>query len=305
MFLYLLGNGINRSFNTGSWNDLLSDMSCDSYDDEEYELIKELSYPLQALLITGDNVDEGIDLVADKLLDVDVVEQEQKEIINNLLSLLFDAVFTTNYTYEIEKIINPSFSCKKSRRCEYRFYSDVKRMSNLDRQFGIYRYMNVDSLKTFPNIWHIHGEAGLPNSMVLGHYYYGKLMYAIQNYIPTFIRRYKGMQKSGVFKPKSWIDYFMIGNVYILGLGLDPSEMDLWWLINCKKRFNNNHSGKGRVYWYEPNLNDVKSFAKKQLADANDIKVKTDVVGMDEYKEYYSGIYKIIERNMKNRGEVA
>lgn len=35
-------------------------------------------------------------------------------------------------------------------------------------------------------------------------------------------------QKRGeTYYPQSWIDYFLIGNVHIIGFGLDPSEMDM------------------------------------------------------------------------------
>ena len=48
---------------------------------------------------------------------------------------------------------------------------------------------------------------------------------------------------------KNWIDAFIMGDVYILGLGLDFSETDLWWLLNRKFNEKANH---GKVYFYEP-----------------------------------------------------
>ena len=49
---------------------------------------------------------------------------------------------------------------------------------------------------------------------------------------------------------KSWIDAFILGDVYIVGYGLDWSEMDLWWLINRKA---NEKAEHGDIHFYEPN----------------------------------------------------
>lgn len=38
------------------------------------------------------------------------------------------------------------------------------------------------------------------------------------------------------FAVKSWIDHFFFSNVHILGLGLDFSEIDLWWILDRRKR---------------------------------------------------------------------
>ena len=167
----LLGNGINRAFDTGSWSDLLDDMSCNGYREEEREALKEIPYSLQAMVMTGDNVDEGVKHIAEKLIVTDNIDDEQRGLIRRLLSSHFDAVLTTNYTYDIEKSINLDFNCNISSRSKYRF-SSMKNATRKEKQFGLYRYMNVDQSGTFPNIWHIHGEAGLPDSMVIGHYFF-------------------------------------------------------------------------------------------------------------------------------------
>ena len=41
----------------------------------------------------------------------------------------------------------------------------------------------------------------------------------------------------------------MLGDVYILGLGLDFSEADLWWLIDYKASY---HEFFGQTFYYEP-----------------------------------------------------
>lgn len=34
----------------------------------------------------------------------------------------------------------------------------------------------------------------------------------------------------------SWIDHIFMSDVYIVGLGLDYSEIDLWWLLDRRQR---------------------------------------------------------------------
>ena len=50
-------------------------------------------------------------------------------------------------------------------------------------------------------------------------------------------------------KFESWVDYFIFGDLFIIGLGFDFSEFDLWWLIN---RRNREKSGFGNVYFFSP-----------------------------------------------------
>ena len=60
---------------------------------------------------------------------------------------------------------------------------------------------------------------------------------------------YRALNKGEVFKVKSWVDDFILGDVYILGFGMDFSEFDLWWLLNRKKREKADH---GNVWFYTP-----------------------------------------------------
>ena len=63
-------------------------------------------------------------------------------------------------------------------------------------------------------IWHIHGEARKPNSIVLGHLYYGNLLTRCSGYLYGDA----GCEEGEVF---SWVDAFMLGDVYTLGFGYD------------------------------------------------------------------------------------
>ena len=39
----------------------------------------------------------------------------------------------------------------------------------------------------------------------------------------------------------SWLDWFLMGEVYAVGFGFDPSGFDIWWAIKRKARENADH----------------------------------------------------------------
>jgi hypothetical protein len=123
--------------------------------------------------------------------------------------------------------------------------------------------------------------------MILGHYYYGKLLAKMQKNSSNIIARYKGCRKrKQAMDIRSWLEYFLIGDVYIVGCGLVLSEMDLWWLINCKKR----NFPESKVVLYKPDL----TLEERMLADAYGVRIK-DGGFTGDYKEYYEKICENLE----------
>ena len=131
----------------------------------------------------------------------------------------------------------------------------------------------------------------------MGHRYYGSLLHQIQNYVPSFFAQFKQKSKSGEgYSPKSWVDYFLTGNIYILGFGMYSTETDLWWLLDCKKE----HFKDTEIVYYAP-AGDI---------DKNtEILLKTyDVEIVDSlpfhnggYKEYYLEAVKDINRRIDKK----
>ena len=83
-------------------------------------------------------------------------------------------------------------------------------------------------------IFHIHGEALKPDSVILGHYFYGTLLFSYDNYLTRRAPQQCYRMEGGHLL--SWLDYFILGDVYTLGFGFDTAEIDLWWLLCRKKR---------------------------------------------------------------------
>lgn len=278
----LIGNGINRAFNSSDWDKLLWDMAPNDRK-ENWESIKKLPYPLMAVVATGDRIDVALKEQS-KTMCAGKVFRDQAKIMQEIVKLEADAILTTNYTYEIEQALNDEFCVFPGRSSKYRCKTSVN-ISKKDLN-SLYQYMNITvGDKNFP-VWHIHGEAAKYNSMIIGHYYYGKLLCNVEKYAAETIRRYKITERQqGEFYPRSWVDYILFGDVYIVGLGMDFSEMDLWWLINCKKR-----NGKGKIYYYEPNLN----LEKRTLMETYGVE-NVDLGMKDkDYREYYFRVFQDI-----------
>ncbi|MBR0148059.1 MAG: hypothetical protein IJM23_02560 [Lachnospiraceae bacterium] len=281
----LIGNGINRCFGQSSWESSILKVSTGDIDDSKRELIKDLPYPLRIVIESGDCVDGAMKLFGNELIGSEICD-EQRQLLLGFLDKDFDAVLTTNYSYELEKSLVEEFKCLPGRANKYR--KNTIKGSETEEQFGIYKFFLLGTGADKKYIWHIHGEAARYSSMIMGHYYYGKLIALLQRYSSGLIRRYKGcLSHNTPFVPQNWIDYFLIGDVHIVGFGMDLSEFDIWWLVNMKKR---NFKDCGKIFWYEPNLDKETNFAKRSMAESYGIEVITEKVKNNQYKKYFESL---------------
>ncbi len=266
--ILLIGNGINRAFGMASWGNLLGSIS-----QAEDLNLDNVPYPLRAVILTNDSVGNKMKELAPMLTEMQV-STEEEQLLRSIV-LPFDAVLTSNYTYELEKALCPEFKVRISRPCKFRKFTR-KDTTDFARS-ALHTYFELPNINK--SIWHIHGEAAKPDTMVLGHYYYGKLLAEMQKYISVLIKRYKAYRTTGnVFEYKSWMDYFLAGDVTIVGIGLDLSEIDLWWLINAKKR----HFPETHITFYKPDIKE----AEKLLAEAYGITVVCHELE-DSFADYY------------------
>jgi hypothetical protein len=244
----LLGNGINLGYGGLSWKELLKKISDGRMSEEDIDKLCS-PMPLSAILVTEDHVD-------------DAIKEHEKEFygkvtdglrmpLEGLLRIGFDDILTTNYSYELEaaaahrETVSEYFIKKNCHNIE-----DGKKV---DSQYLLHSYQSAPFEEVENRVWHIHGEARKPSSMILGHYYYASLLHRMSEYLQGQGNRYQKRQKENTSQTmKSWLDSFILGDVYILGFGMDFAELDLWWLLNRKKRENAHH---GKVYFYEPKPN--------------------------------------------------
>lgn len=281
----LLGNGINRAYDFASWDDLIESIRTKELTTAEKESMGNVPYPLQPVILTNDHLGTQMKGISGALSELRTTLEEEK-ILRKFAALPVDAILTANYTYELEKALDSNFRCSPGRRCKARKTAYDEGGKYIAEQLHTYFAPQDD----VPPIWHIHGEASRPNTMVLGHYYYGKLLAKMQQYVSSFMARYRARaSRQQNMEMRSWLDYFLMGEVYIVGLGMALSEMDLWWLVNCKKR----HFPDSKVILYKP---DIKP-EEKMLAEAYGVIVNSNGFTGD-YKDYYSWLCTELEKTL-------
>ncbi len=250
-----LGNGICRAFfgDDVSWEKLKRKLTTNPIINDIQST--NLPNPLDIVLRSENNYESLIkEHKKEMFLPVQSGQKEYVSKLCDLLSMGFDDIITTNYSYELESAaIYPAPLTENwlKNNMDYIRSSDVKRAESkyLLHTFNVVKYNGHTN-----RIWHIHGEARKPSSIILGHYAYGRLLY---KYITFFTSRgnyYEQCQREcRPIKVKSWLDNFVLGEVYALGFGFDYSEMDLWWLLNRKC---NEKAHTGTFHFYEPKPTD-------------------------------------------------
>ena len=232
----LTGNGLTR--NNKPWAELIRSLARDGVPVTEFVAkTGEISLPYTIMtLATADTED----VVRKKKYQDEFSDKEYPDnpMLKNLVSLPFDAILTTNYTYEIE--------CAQI--SQYAALSDKTKYacSTLPQRDNRYLLHTFNRLtEGAVDIWHIHGELRNRSSMILSHDEYARLVHEIVAYNQ---KRGKNYQDYGTnLKFKSWVDYFLMGDVYILGFGMDYSEFDLWWLLGRRLR---EKAKVGKIYYY-------------------------------------------------------
>jgi hypothetical protein len=235
--ILLMGNGILQSFGGESWNEFLSSI-CKRDDLPSPDKIN-CPEPLKAILLTGDRVDKAMKEKCDKILANQKISEELAKFLKSILSLEFDHILTTNYTYELEQAaIYPKklteYKLKKMAKCT---------VGNVEPKYLLHTYNSTICDGAERKIWHVHGESRKPSSTILGHYYYGNSLFKIKEIVDKIKR------VDDEFEANSWPEAFLFADIYCIGFGYGLSEFDLWWLLNRKARENYN---EGKLYFYEP-----------------------------------------------------
>ncbi|WP_300561325.1 SIR2 family protein [uncultured Oscillibacter sp.] len=232
----LTGNGLTR--NNKPWAELIQSLARDGVPVTEFtSKTGEISLPYTIMTLAMADTE---DVVRKKKYQDEFSDKEYPDnpMLRSLVSLPFDAILTTNYTYEIE--------CAQISRYAALSNKTKYACSTLPRRDGRYLLHTFNRLtEDTGDIWHIHGELRNKSSMILSHDEYARLVHEIVTYNQ---KRGKNYQDYGTdLKFKSWVDYFLMGDVYILGFGMDYSEFDLWWLLGRRLR---EKAKVGKIFYY-------------------------------------------------------
>ena len=168
----LLGNGLSRAYNAASWDHFLDSINRKK---EEYPSPKDIDVPmpLKIILLTDNHVGSAMKENKEYFLkgfynelDKDICVQIRK-----LFDCGFDYILTTNYSYELEYTVYGDKITENKLQGIQR-YIDVNRAEN---KYMLHTFNQVNYDGKHVDIWHIHGEARKPDSMIIGSDYYSRL----------------------------------------------------------------------------------------------------------------------------------
>ena len=282
--IILIGNGINQAYGGISWSELLSKICVRN---DYYTEALTSPMPLQAILLTNDNIKDALRNNKEAFYG-EIRSPEQEQALLSLLDMDADDILTTNYSYELEAA---AIGEKTVSDCRLRRMNE-RTCDKTELRYLLHTYNRVPYKERSLRVWHIHGESRKPDSMILGHYWYGNQLSRIKAELDERKNTYTFRQNHGLeIGYDSWIDSFILGDVYVLGFRFDASEFDLWWLLNRKKR---EKAEKGKVFFYEPASE--KNREKQDLLRLLDVEVmnlpfdhkKADVDKSKAYQEFYS-----------------
>lgn len=242
----LLGNGFTRAFyDSKPWNDLVDEIR----DKDKFPLPApkyDMPTPIKIEMLTN-----GVNFLKDEDFQIELRDLDNKKnpgLLQRILNLNFDFILTTNYTYEIECAILGGIERfvieeMKERHRPYEIDPRKQKSDNL-----LYSFNRVENIynqfhpKKEIDIWHIHGEGNFPLNIIIGHNAYCRLLKSYIDYT----------SRTSCNNLTSWVDAFLTGDVYILGFGMDFSEIDLWWLLQHKSK---NYPETRTVYFNPKPLN--------------------------------------------------
>ena len=254
--IVLIGNGLEYKSGQVAWKKLVDNLTvknCISLTEYEKEKVP---FPLlYEVLVLGQPIPKMLDESAiqdeeNRLKDeMSNLVNESNDLLDELPALNADHIFTTNYSYCLEKAFFPrrNFTSSDS-RSQVRFNQlpcDENGKQKQEREYRLHCGYYARKKKTA--LWHIHGEVSVPKGIVLGHDRYGRLLKRIIESCEAL--DYDSIRnKVASYKFTSWPELFLFGDVYVVGFGFLQCEFDLWWLLKRKQR---ERYGDGTVYFYD------------------------------------------------------
>lgn len=297
-----LGNGLSLLEGGLKWSDLLTRISG--------IVIKEnrnapVPYTLQyeEILSKGANVCKD-PLNEEKKIDIKAIEKEAQktvakakelvsantnEMYKQMISLPFSQIITTNYDAAVTDTLKEMGYSLNSKSFQERLYS-------------IRRYVSYKKGEEIKAVHYAHGDIQHPYSIMLGLNHYCGSIGKINEYIKgkytiqdNVITEMYSRLRAGISEIKSWIDLFFCSDVYIVGYGLDYSDIDLWWILNIRNRYLQHGCSeiiKNKIVF----LGEIEK-SKKELLESFSVTVN-DYDPKNNYKKMYETIYDAIKNQI-------
>lgn len=290
MHSLLLGNGINRVAMQRGWNEILQELAR-AFDGQDLIAgieAKPLSMFIEELCarssLSFQKAEHAVKVEFARLLkQIQSVEAHEK------ICSQFSVIMTTNYDFTIEEVFagtlhSPTFLAPESR-------------------YSLFRRHTAGT----KDVWHVHGDVAPPGSMVLGFDHYAGYLQKIRNYVTDSVE-VKGQPHGRVGSPVkvgnldftenrsvySWVDYFLRDHIHIVGLGLDFTEIDLWWLLLHKRR---RRHQTGQVFYYHVSL-DTEAGETPVTSLLRSLSVNVIPVVAGNYHDCYLKVADLIEQQI-------
>lgn len=291
----LFGNGLNLlSENPLSWDSLLQELevgnntiSSGTPNTMKYEKIFLDRHSLKL----NKSKDEELSIKEQiaKLME----GQRGNSYYSEIIDLEFQNYLTTNYDNAF---------------CET--YGGEQSNESTEDIYSLRRYLTLNSKNhSGTKLWHIHGEVEHPKSIMLGLDHYCGSISKIDSYIKgNYEFKVKSTRKKvrpmveklteKSFDQVSWVEMFFNSNVHILGLSLDYSETDLWWVLNKRARLMQSSNVSNKIYFYYSNILD----SKKELLESMGVTVINEFRNSntnDDFQAAHNSLVKKLKSNIR------
>lgn len=299
----LFGNGLNQlSDHPVSWKSLLERIK-GSHPFVSDDLPNTMIY--ERAVLEKPLVDHDV-LGNESAVKKDIAEMMGKMPTNEFYGQLFDLglehYLTTNYDYAFKKAILERDDAYSDRDLSSEDVYSVRRRTAMMKKG-----------REVCKIWSLHGEIAYPATIMLGLDHYcgsvGKIdAYVKGNYTfqqdkkPVNVHRItEKLKGDATWDGHSWVELVFNTNMHILGLSLDYSEIDLWWILNRRARIMKSRD-KGfelnnEVFYYstsiEPEKRDLLKAMNVEVVEAPKPTSKV------EWEQYYRGVIKQIEHKAR------
>lgn len=283
-----VGNGVNRlSEESMDWGALLDELAGPTASQHEEAVRREKPFTLFFEEILSSN---DLQETKQKVANLMKSSVHSSDYHRKILALPIDDILTTNYDYGLEG--------------EHGRGTDGR---PVEQHHSLFRRVLANGKR----IWHIHGEADNPATIMLGLGHYNRYLRKISNFLSTGGVDTKSKARDG--KPyrskfskrkpaayeQSWVDLFLERDLHIIGFRLDYTETHLWHLLTEKLAFSKagKSSGKTFFYRYSTKKMSIADEARKGLLDALDVAV-IDIVKESSYAEAFDDCLRVLSKEL-------
>lgn len=226
-------------------------------------------------------------------------------------------ILTTNYDNGIEIILR--------KLCGYDEEKPTEMVAEKIYSVRTYRVFVHKERKHKIKLWKIHGDLDRIRSITLGFDHYCGAMSKLTEYVKGTYRSSKSDQQlpylgsmadkcsNQEFDRISWAELFFCSNLYMVGFGLDFSEIDIWWLLNKRARMMMDipEIKNEIIYIYDSNYESPILEVGNAVKPAKDYRAKYEALDafgvkycpMKEDEDYIKSVFTTIDQCMKDDEE--